>query len=390
MEKVSVVIPIYKGNQYIPSIISMLENNWETVNDIKPVKIEIVFVNDYPYENLVIEKEWFKHISWIEVVNKKNQGIHFSRVQGLLKSTGEYILFLDQDDEISSIYMKEQLSALGDSDAIICNGKNASKLIYENPIELNKAINLKEYTPGYNRIISPGQVLLRRSGIPQEWIENILTRNGADDLFLWMLMFYKKQKIGIHNKVLYWHVISETNTSGNMDEMNNSVIEVAEKLQKLNYITQMEVTRIQKNRYRLDQYDDVPIEKYHKEKKYKDILELWMTLRDRKVKIDSFLLKKNFCKIAIYGGGILGKHLYYELADSKVTVECVLDQNKKIYIPGIKVVIPGEMIEEIDAIIVTPFLEYIPIMSKLRNFYSCSIISLETILLNADFELMQF
>ena len=47
MEKVSVVIPIYKGNQYIPSIISMLENNWETVNDIKPVKIEIVFVNDF-------------------------------------------------------------------------------------------------------------------------------------------------------------------------------------------------------------------------------------------------------------------------------------------------------------------------------------------------------
>ena len=96
--KVSVIIPIYKGNSFISHLAYMLEENWKSVNKIEPVSIEMVLVNDFPDEKLEIKDRLMENISWIEVTNKQNSGIHFSRAQGLLHSSGDYVLFLDQDD----------------------------------------------------------------------------------------------------------------------------------------------------------------------------------------------------------------------------------------------------------------------------------------------------
>ena len=122
--KVSVIIPIYKGNSFISHLAYMLEENWKSVNKIEPVSIEMVLVNDFPDEKLEIKDRLMENISWIEVTNKQNSGIHFSRAQGLLHSSGDYVLFLDQDDIISPVYIREQIAELGAADAIICNGKN--------------------------------------------------------------------------------------------------------------------------------------------------------------------------------------------------------------------------------------------------------------------------
>nr|MDE6568604.1 glycosyltransferase [Lachnospiraceae bacterium] len=103
--KISVIIPIYKGNSFIPYLAYILEENWRTANKIEPISIEIILVNDFPVEKLEIKEQWMRNISWIEITNKQNCGIHFSRVQGLLHSSGDYVLFLDQDDKISPIYI---------------------------------------------------------------------------------------------------------------------------------------------------------------------------------------------------------------------------------------------------------------------------------------------
>ena len=138
----------------------MLEENWKSVNKIEPISIEMVLVNDFPDEKLEIKEQLIKNISWIEITNKQNCGIHFSRVQGLLYSSGDYVLFLDQDDKISPVYIREQIVEMESADAIICNGKNLSNLIYRNQEELNRAVEMKEYLKGNNQIVSPGQVLL--------------------------------------------------------------------------------------------------------------------------------------------------------------------------------------------------------------------------------------
>ncbi len=388
MKTVSVIVPVYKGNCYIPNIIHMLEENWKSVNKVENVGIELLFVNDFPAEKLKVDREWIKNISCSVIENKQNQGIHFSRVQGLLHAEGDYIFFLDQDDEISRVYIREQLNALGSYDAIICNGKNFSQLIYKNAIELKKAIDVNEYKKGYNRIVSPGQVLIRRKVIPVEWIDNILKNNGADDYFLWMLLFCKNYKIGIHKKVLYCHLISDENTSKNGTGMNASVFEMIEKMRYLDYLTKEETEEIRKSRAPFADKKEMSIEAYRKEKSYKEMLELWMQLRERGISVDKFLSKKHLRNIAIYGGGIFGRHLYHELKRSNIQVNCFLDQNRNVEIPGIKTIFPGEELGSLDAIIVTPFMEYEQIRKQLSKFYPCNIISLGAVLFNADYELL--
>lgn len=366
----------------------MLEKNWESANEEESVDIELILINDFPSEKLKIEKQWIRNISCIVIGNTNNYGIHFSRVQGFVKSKGEYILFLDQDDEISPIYIREQLRELNGYDAIICNGKNYSELIYKNEIERSRAVNPDEYRRGFNRIVSPGQVLLRRKVVPIEWTVNILRNNGADDYFMWLLFFQKKYRIGVHKKVLYWHMISDENASKNMIGMYRSVCEMIEKMKKLNYMSEREANEIKKIQSVPENKNSVSYNIYQKEKHYRQILELWMKLRDKKISIAGFLKKKNIKKIAIYGGGILGRHLYYELQENGIHVECIIDRDINVKIQKIRTVIPGGQIRPVDAIIITPFIEYEQIKEKLKKYYSYNIFSIEFILFNADCELM--
>ena len=389
MKKVSVIVPIYKGNHYIPNIIHMLEDNWESANKFEPIEIELILVNDFPSEELAVNGQMVNNISLVEIVNKQNRGIHFSRVQGFQQSNGEYVIFLDQDDEISPVYLREQLKTLEDYDMIICNGKNRNNLIYRNTTDLHKAIDENEYRKGVNRIISPGQVLLRRQAVPAEWLNNIITQNGADDYFLWMLMFCKKHKIGIQDKVLYWHVISGENTSEDFIGMERSVFEVAEKMKSLGFLTPEEEIAIRESAIS-EKMRELPDKINYEEQKYKrmvEALDIWMALRERKLSVDRLLTKKNINKIAIYGAGIFGKHLYYELQESDIQVECFIDQNPKAKINGMKIVVPGAHIGQVDAIIVTPIMEYAQIRGNLKEFYSCQILSFKSVLLNVDNDL---
>lgn len=74
---------------------------------------------------------------------------------------------------------------------------------------------------------------------------------------------------------------------------------------------------------------------------------------------------------------------------SDVKEEFFFDRNRNVKISGIKTVFPGEETGVVDAIVVTPFLEYEMIKKTLREFYSCDIISIESVLLNVDCELMK-
>lgn len=386
MKIVSVIVPVFKGNSFIPKIIHMLEENWETVNQVEKIEVNAVFVNDYPEKTLEIEGRKGK-ISWSIIENEQNFGIHYSRVRGYLNSKGDYILFLDQDDEISPVYLREQIKALKDYDAVICNGKNYSNLIYRGVSELKKVVDESNYKKGFNQIVAPGQVLLRRDAIPSEWAEQILGNNGADDYLLWMMMFWRRRRMRVQDKVLYWHLISDTNTSGNWDEMNRSVIEMAERMKGLGYLTDEETDAIKKTRHFTDNKRVISSELYEQEKKYKLMLDLWMTLRERGISVENFLSKKGMKRIVVYGGGIFGRHLCRELKESGIEVVCIMDRNKDVIVEGLETVEPGRAIEAADAIVVTPFMQYTQIKEQLKEIYSCRLVSIEEVLSNADCKL---
>ena len=94
MPKVSVIIPVYKVERYLPacldSVLAQTFQDWEAicVNDGSPDGCD-----------KILEK-YAKKDKRIKVITQANQGLSMARNNGLKQATGEYILFLDSDDFI--------------------------------------------------------------------------------------------------------------------------------------------------------------------------------------------------------------------------------------------------------------------------------------------------
>jgi glycosyltransferase involved in cell wall biosynthesis len=92
--KISIFLPIYNKVKYLKRSITSIQKQ-----SLK--EIEIIPVNDCSTDNsLEILKDFAKKDSRIKIINnKKNYGLCFSRVMGILNSKGEYLMNLDPDDE---------------------------------------------------------------------------------------------------------------------------------------------------------------------------------------------------------------------------------------------------------------------------------------------------
>ena len=226
--KISIIVPIYKGNRYIDNITTMVDNNYKTaIKELSDLSLELILVNDYP--DIAIEADSLnKTYDWEISINpnKVNQGIHQSRVNGLSVSTGNYITFLDQDDKIEDNFVLTQLKAIKDCDIVVGNGYRMfgdnAKTIYRNSKKQKLATVEKTYLYAANQIVSPGHCLIKKEAIPEEWLKYIVKDNGGDDLFLWMLMFSKNAKFAMNPECVYTHVDTGENVSLDINVMLKS------------------------------------------------------------------------------------------------------------------------------------------------------------------------
>lgn len=99
--KISVIVPVYNGEKYLEKTIKLILN--------QPYKdIELILVNDGSTDNSKsICEKYVKTDNRIRLINKNNGGISEARNTGLNVATGEWVSFIDQDDEISDdIYLR--------------------------------------------------------------------------------------------------------------------------------------------------------------------------------------------------------------------------------------------------------------------------------------------
>ena len=111
---------------------------------------------------------------------------------------------------------------------------------------------------------------------------------------------------------------------------------------------------------------------------YVEILDQWMSLKNKNVSISRLLKEENCKKIAIYGLGMIGNHLYEELIDTEIDIVGI-DQTEIYNNFKMSIYKPDEFPKDIDLIIVTP-LKYETIYLKLRENYDGRIMSLQQIL----------
>ena len=119
---------------------------------------------------------------------------------------------------------------------------------------------------------------------------------------------------------------------------------------------------------------------YRKKEKYYELLNRWVVNRERDKKIEQVLISMQIKNIAIYGMGDFGKHLVRELENSMVNIQLCFDKRTDfLYMEN-----PSKYIQnhyaDLDAVIVTPFLEYKEIRLFLKNYFSVPIMSLEELI----------
>ena len=230
MTKITVIVPLYYGKKYLDKILKMVQRNQEQVRN--EADIELILINDSPAESVSMEDILGSYAFDIQILcNEDNRGIHYSRVKGLEKANGEFVTFLDQDDAIADNFFLSQLRCMKETDDIIvANGiaeyVSHKKLLYRYWFMQWTVKHIWFYAKFDCRIISPGQCLIRKSSIPEIWTKKIMTKNGADDYFLWLVMHSQGKRFGINREILYTHRYTSENLSEDKNKMNQSVGEL--------------------------------------------------------------------------------------------------------------------------------------------------------------------
>lgn len=106
MEKVSVIIPIYNVEKYLPKCLDSIVG--QTYKNL-----EIICVNDGSPDNSIdILNSYAAKDSRIVILNKENGGVSSSRNAGIRIATGEYIVFVDSDDWLDTDTIQSAVSSM--------------------------------------------------------------------------------------------------------------------------------------------------------------------------------------------------------------------------------------------------------------------------------------
>lgn len=113
---VSIIIPTYNSSDYITETLTKLEKQTYP-------NFEIVIVNDGSKDNTsnVLREYGLTH-SRLIIINKENGGVSSARNTGIRKAQGQFICFMDDDDEIDPNYLLKMYSRQHETggDAIYC------------------------------------------------------------------------------------------------------------------------------------------------------------------------------------------------------------------------------------------------------------------------------
>ncbi len=116
MDLVSIIVPIYNTEKYLPKCLDSIIN--QTYKNI-----EILLVNDGSPDNSdKIMKEYEQNDNRVKCLYKKNGGLSDARNYGLRFATGKYVCFVDSDDWVSEFYVEKLVEKITSdkSDIAVC------------------------------------------------------------------------------------------------------------------------------------------------------------------------------------------------------------------------------------------------------------------------------
>ncbi len=115
MKSVSVIIPVYNVEKYLPKCLdSVIGQSYK--------ELEIICVNDgSPDNSLAVLEAYSEKDNRIKIITQKNQGASIARNTGIAAATGDYMVFLDSDDwiDLEAIEAAVSVAEKNNSDVVM-------------------------------------------------------------------------------------------------------------------------------------------------------------------------------------------------------------------------------------------------------------------------------
>lgn len=227
--KISVIVPIYNAELYLDQCILSVLN--QTFRDF-----ELLLIDDGSTDSSIQICNKYKKIdNRIHIFTNKNIGQGLERNFGINKACGEYISFLDSDDQykenmlekLYNIAIETNADMVSGSVVDIYNGKikeihSLDNKVLKNSDEIKSAMaDLISYEnkDGYNGCIAVWDSIFRRDLIVNKHIQFISEREIYSEDLLYKLMFMANAKrIAYCNEGKYLYRINETSFTNKIDE----------------------------------------------------------------------------------------------------------------------------------------------------------------------------
>ncbi|MFD2672712.1 glycosyltransferase family 2 protein [Marinicrinis sediminis] len=229
--KVSVIIPVYNGERYLVETVESVRQ--QTYGDI-----ECICVLDGSTDSS--ESLLAEYGEAIRMVKQHNQGVSSARNRGLIEASGEYVLFLDQDDILQPRCIELMMSVMTARQPIavavggwIMNGDGHHvRRMYRFRRPSFKLPHLMKR----NQICTPSQLLLKRSTlVALNGFDTRLQGSGADDWDLLLRLARQgvqeeQGNIAYVDEPLIGYRVHDHNQSRQIRRMLESELSVVDKL----------------------------------------------------------------------------------------------------------------------------------------------------------------
>lgn len=210
-ELISVIIPVYNSERYLSRAIKSVLN--QTYKNY-----EIILIDDGSTDSSIrICDKFSKEDSRIRVIHQKNKGVSAARNTGIKIANGNYIAFLDADDEITTealeLMHNEMLN--NEVDLVITNYTkilNNGKKILNNYNDRGKYKNIIDFI-SVNYQWGPCNKLIKKDKITKLFNDKIAV--GEDALFF--VENFKDCSYSYINKTTYYYYMIDNSAMHNKE-----------------------------------------------------------------------------------------------------------------------------------------------------------------------------
>lgn len=309
--------------------------------------------------------------------SEEDYGIYNAMNRGIARASGDYVYFINAGDT----FMSERVI----SDVAACMGEDRNCIYYGKvclifPDGLKQIQDFEKYNQDLKEILAHEEMPChqavfspRKALVNHYFREQYKIRADYEWLVHSVIKGYSYKAIPV--------IVSRYDTSGVSGRLKNIRLfreegrEIAGEHQY--EFEKGEIKFYQENR------EDIKFTALKYERLFQ-LMNYWMFLQRKGLSVGKYLRDRGYKHTAIYGMSHMGLNLLEELKKWDVAVDYAVDKKKDALYTGIKVCLPDDVLEEVDAIIVTAIDCFTEIEACLRKKLNCVILSLEDLLYEMD------